>query len=179
MERTSNFSMTPPEDGSGDRLIVGGRPPEVDVMLPALATTAAKMTKQDAIEACREAGMMTIDVGKWEGYSKIGQYLQELGAVKVAAGQYAYHNQLRKKVIRLCRKAMGKAESPEHVAKLAEVMGKLLDSSDATIKELLKFVHTGVIKEPEERPSIALPPRGTPVVAVKIENNMGENPSTK
>jgi hypothetical protein len=173
-ELKSSFSMTQRETGLGDELVVKSDPVVIDTKLPVLATAAAKMTKAEAIQACQDAGLKAVDIGKWEGYSKLGQYLQELGAVKVAAGQYAYHNQMRRKVMQLCRRTMGKAKDPEHVARLADVMAKLLNDSDSTIKELLKFVHTGVIKEPDDKPFVALPPRGTPVVAVNIQNKVGQ-----
>jgi len=173
-EPKSKFSMNP-ANAREDQLIVRDPPEGIDPMLPAMAGAATKMSRDDAIEAAREAGMQTIDIGKWGGYAKIGQYLQELGAVKVAAGQYAYHNQMRRKVMQLCRRAMGKAQDPEHVAKLAEQINKLLDSSDATIKEILKFVHTGVIKEQNEKPSVMLPPRGAPIVAVQVNNSVVES----
>lgn len=169
---TTEATSNPPE--KGDLLVIKPPPQGADTTLPALSSSPVKMTKAEAVKAAREAGLQIADVGKWESYGKVGQYLQELGAVKVAAGQYAYHNRLRMHVMRLCRRAMGNAKDPEAVAKLADQMNKLLDSSDATIKELLRFVHTGVIKDPDDQPKLKLPPRGTPVVAVQVNTGVGE-----
>jgi len=157
-----------PDDS--ELLVIKPPPKDAGTTLPALSSAPVKMTKAEAIEAAKAAGLQIADVGKWDSYGKIGQYLQELGAVKVAAGQYAYHNRLRMHVMRLCRRAMADTKDPEAIARLADVMHKLLDSSDATIKELLKFVHTGVIKDQSDEPKLRLPPRGAPIVAVKIDN---------
>lgn len=168
-----SFSKPPPPK---DVLVIPNEKPE-ERNLPVLATSqpAIRMTREEALQAARECGLGEIEIGKWDAYGKIGQYFQEVGAVKVATGHYVASNKARKHMIRICRRAMGKCEDPDAVAALASVINKSLADSDAAINQLLKFVHSGIIKEPDTKPQFQLPPRGTPVVAVKIDNKVGGN----
>jgi len=172
METAKSFSEPPKDD---DILSPPSEPPKMEeINLPVLAGQApAKLTKDEALVAAQECGLGQLEVGKWGNYAVVGQYLQELGAIKVAAGKFAFNNKQRYDVMRICRRAMRMTKDPEMIAKLAEQINKLLDSSDSTLKELLKFVHTGKIQEPQDQPRLQLPPRGTPIVAVQVNNKVG------
>lgn len=161
---------------------------EDDVMFPTAepcealvpATTAGSrvqpINEAKIKAAMRDVGLTRLSVKKWRGQKAIGEALEQLGAVHVCAGEYVVSNHLRDEVVELIRKKLTEnSVTIEQLAVLAKVMNDLLVSRDCATSNLLRSVQAGLVKDdPKPVGGSAMPPKGSQIVAVQINQTVTE-----
>lgn len=119
-------------------------------------------------KAMREVGMTRLHMNRWKAQTTLAEYMMEIGAIKVAVGEYAVSNECRMEVIQKCRRAIKKTDNPMEISMLTSAVAKLLDGKDKTTKEtvnavgLMKSHNSGALS------TSRLPPKRTQVIAVQV-----------
>lgn len=148
--------------------------PEISV--PA-TLTGSKLRRLDdhAIQtAMDEVGLTRVSVKKWKAQHTIGQALEEIGAVHVCAGEYVISNHLRMEAVELLASRMREAGVTfEQLALMAKVMNDILTARDAATSSLLRSVQAGLVKDtPETSTGASMPPKGSKIIAVQINQTV-------
>jgi hypothetical protein len=120
--------------------------------------------------AMREVGMTRLNVSRWKAQTTLAEFMIEIGAMKVAVGEYAVSNECRMEAIQKCRKAIRKTHAPMELSLLTSALAKLLDGKDKTTKETIGAIEIMRQQSPEALSTSRLPPKGSHIIAVQVNN---------